>query len=43
MVAIVGAVIVGVVLGWAQHLIPLYMAFLVLLFGVSIIVIRERM
>lgn len=43
MVAVVGAVIVGVVLGWAQLLIPLYMAFLVLLFGVSIIVIRERM
>lgn len=43
MVAIVGAVIVGVVLGWSQHIVPLYMAFLVLLFGISIIVIRERM
>lgn len=42
MVALTVGVILGVVIGWAQHLVPLYMAFLVLVFGISIIAMRER-
>jgi hypothetical protein len=42
MVALTIGVCIGIIIGWAQHLIPLYMAFLVLLFGIGIITVRER-
>jgi hypothetical protein len=42
MVALTVAVVVGVALGTAQHLIPLVYTLLVLVFGISIIAVRER-
>jgi len=42
MVATTGAVCVGVIIGSLQHLIPMYMMLLVLVFGISIIAVRER-
>lgn len=42
MVALTIAVCIGITIGWAQHLIPMYMAFLVFVFGISIIAVRER-
>lgn len=43
MVAVTLAVVVGVWLGSAQHLIPFVAALLVLVFGIAIIAVRERL
>lgn len=42
MVATTIAVMIGIIIGAAQHLLPVYMAFLVAVFGISIIAVRER-
>jgi hypothetical protein len=42
MVAVVVAICLGVVLGAAQHLLPMYYILFALAFGISIIAVRER-
>jgi len=42
MVATTVAVLLWMVLGWSQSLLPLGMVFLILVFGISIIAVRER-
>ena len=42
MTALTIGVCVGIVIGWGQHILPLYLAFFAVLFGIGIIAIRER-